>query len=72
MHKAVHSFFDYYHSGGVISVPTGRFVLTLRFRTVKTICCCRYAFAQKTSASLQGFGPTRCWSRRRYHRTWCF
>jgi len=22
-------------------------------------------------ASLQGLGPTRCWSRRRYHRMWC-
>jgi len=23
-------------------------------------------------AALQGLGPTRCWSRRRYRRMWCF
>jgi len=41
------------------------------FRSDWALCCyCRFAFAQKTPAALQGLGPTRCW--RRYHRTWCF
>jgi len=50
---------------GLISVPAGRFVaaatLALRFRTEQSFL----------GAFDEPLGPTRCWSRRRYHRMWC-
>jgi len=52
-----HSFFVFYY-----------LLLSLRFRTVKTIADASPSHRAKLPGDA---GATGCWSRRRFHRTWC-
>jgi len=45
---------------GLISVPAGRFAADASLSH------------RKHPLRSKGLRPTRCWSRRRYHRMWCF
>jgi len=54
--------------------PFGRgalFLLSLSYRTEQSLLGASEE-PLHSRCSLQGLRPRRCWSRRRYHRTWCF